>query len=154
MATHVDQYKPVPVDVAKQIADRFDKAMVVILAYDVAHELTHTTTYGTTEYGKENAAGAGAYLTQTIGSDLSQKIEFEDFHTDYDPARAKVQAEALREMTSYAVTCLKCNTTDWMEGLVERINMACELLRDEDRFELVKGCHIRKVTTENTEVTG
>jgi len=35
MAKH--DYQAIPVEVAKSIADQFDKAMVVILAYDSEH---------------------------------------------------------------------------------------------------------------------
>lgn len=88
-------YKPVPVEAARKIAVKFDKSMVVILAYDPAHQLTHTTTYGVSAIEKEQAAAAGELLARTIGADLNQKTEFEDFHKDYDPARYRQCQEAL-----------------------------------------------------------
>ena len=39
-------YKPIPVQEAKRLAVQYDKSMIVILAYDPLHGLTHTTTYG------------------------------------------------------------------------------------------------------------
>jgi hypothetical protein len=39
-------YKPIPVGVAAKISEEFAKSMVVILAYDPVHQLTHTVSYG------------------------------------------------------------------------------------------------------------
>ena len=55
----MSQYQPIPVAIAKAIAEEFEKSSVVILAWDAKHKLTHTTTYGVTAFDKENAAAAG-----------------------------------------------------------------------------------------------
>jgi hypothetical protein len=95
-------YKPVPVEAAKQIAEHYDKDMVVILSYDSVHEMTHTTTYGKTAFDKENAAAAGEICAKAIGSDLSRKQIFEDFHDDYSPAKLR---EALEENAKLREAC-------------------------------------------------
>lgn len=89
------EYQQVPVAVAKQIAERFAKSLVVILCYDREHERTHTTTYGVTAFDKENAAAVGELCTEAIGGDLSKKRTFADFHHDYDPALLREAQEIL-----------------------------------------------------------
>ena len=88
-------YKPVPVHIAHQISKEFEKSMVVILCYDPVYELTHVTTYGASAWDKEQAAAVGEMCSQAVGGDLSRKQMFEDFHRDYDPARAKEAMESL-----------------------------------------------------------
>lgn len=93
-------YIPIPVQAAKDLAVRFHKHSVVILAWDDEHELTHTTTYGVDAFHKENAAAAGRIATQAIGMDLGKEQTFEDFHKDYDPARYKAAIELLNRIVT------------------------------------------------------
>lgn len=104
----MSEYKPVPVDIAKQIAESFDKSIVVLLCYDPTHNLTHTTTYGVNAYEKEQAAALGEMATQAIGCDLSQKVTYEDFHKNYDAARYKAAIEVLADIVS------ECDD-DWVD---------------------------------------
>ncbi len=71
----MNEYKPIPVEVARQISHEFDKSMVVILAYDPAHLLMHTVTYGVDPLDKETAALKAAqligHLMPIAGSDES-----------------------------------------------------------------------------------
>lgn len=94
----MNDYIPIPVEAAKQIAGQYQKSSVVILAYDERHEVTQTTTYGTTPFHKENAAAIGFICSQAIGCDLSKKQVFEDFHKDYDPAIYKAAMELLKKI--------------------------------------------------------
>ncbi len=89
------EYCEIPVHVAKSIAETFQKDQVIILAFDAEHQLTHTTTYGKTAVDKENAAAAGELLSKTLGCDLGKKVEYEDFHRDYDPAIYRESLELL-----------------------------------------------------------
>jgi hypothetical protein len=91
-------YLPIPVSVATEIADKFAKSQVVILAFDPVHEVTHTTTYGKSPFDKENAAATGKIVTQAIGNDLSRAQHFEDYHKDYAAANHKALIEAVREI--------------------------------------------------------
>lgn len=77
MADH--EYKSVPVSVAKEISDNFDKSMVVIAAWDPVFGMLHTTTFGRTDQEKEWAAKAGEMVTQVLGADPAQAIRHEDF---------------------------------------------------------------------------
>lgn len=92
--------QPVPVSVAKDIAERFGKSSVVILCYEPATERTFTTTYGVTPFDKENAAAAGSICAKALGSDLSRKQVFEDFHHDYDAANYKAAVELMQKIVS------------------------------------------------------
>lgn len=89
---------PVPVTIAKDIAEMFKKSQVVILSYDPEHNLTFTTTYGVTAFDKENAAATGELVTKAIGCDLGKKQAFEDFHSDYDPALYKQAKELIQKL--------------------------------------------------------
>lgn len=80
-------YKPVPVAAAVAVADQCEKDVVVILAIDRKHGLTHTTTYGRTAEDKSEAAHLGDYLTKAIGSDLNQAVSFEDFRSEETAAK-------------------------------------------------------------------
>jgi hypothetical protein len=62
----MSEYQPVPVSAAREIAAKFDKTMVVILAYDPAHQLTHTTSYGVSAFEKEQAASVGEPVPPTV----------------------------------------------------------------------------------------
>lgn len=92
-----DTYIPIPVSVAKQIAEHFAKSQVVILAYDSKFEMTHATSYGVEAFDKENAAAVAESCTKHIGGDLSKKVSFEDFHADMDPASFRETQEALHK---------------------------------------------------------
>ena len=94
------EYKQVPVAVAKQIAEQFDKSMVVINAYDPVHKVTATTTYGVSPFDKENAAAAGEITATALGNDLSKKQTFEDFHDDYNPAIQKAALELMQKLVA------------------------------------------------------
>lgn len=91
----MEEYKDVPVEAAKQIAENCDKSQVIILAWDPVHALLHTTTYGKEAFDKESAAAAGEICTKALGGDLSLKKEFEDFHKDYNPALLRESLELL-----------------------------------------------------------
>jgi hypothetical protein len=86
-------YKPVPVEVARQIAQQFDKCIVVVMCFDEVHLLTHATTYGMSALDKAAAAFLGDEFTRTMGANLSEKKTFEDFRATPDDAKAAVQRE-------------------------------------------------------------
>src|SRR5512146_3127903 len=107
-------YIPVPVEAAKAIAEQYQKDAVVVLSWDQAHQLTHTTTYGKSAFDKENAAAVGEICTKAIGCDLGKKQAFEDFHNDYDPARLREAEELLR------MICRRQGTNPAMLQQIER----------------------------------
>lgn len=96
-----EPYKPVPVSAAVAIADQFDKEMVVILAYDAVHQLTHTATYGRTPRSKEIAADAGERCTVELGGAIEAKRTWEDFRNMTEAeaaAHIEILTNALREI--------------------------------------------------------
>jgi hypothetical protein len=73
-------YKDVPVAIAKQVGEMFGKDMVVILCYDKKTCYTHTTTWGREAEDKEIAAKAGEITAKALGTDLTAKTTYQDFH--------------------------------------------------------------------------
>lgn len=94
----MSEYKPIPVEAAREIAAKYDKTMVVVLAWDPVHRLTHATSYGVSAFEKEQAAGVADICTEAIGGDLSKKRTVEDFHRNYDPALYCEASEILAEI--------------------------------------------------------
>lgn len=86
-----DGYKPIPVDVARQIAKEFRKDIVVIYTEDDVFALSHITTYGSTTLNTLVAAERGEAITKTFQMDMTRKQSFEDF-------RDVSQAEAAKEI--------------------------------------------------------
>lgn len=75
-------YLPVPVAVAKEIATRFKKAIVIINTWDTEHGLLHTTTYGESEKQKHQAAIGGDIAAKALGADMPRADFYEDFRKD------------------------------------------------------------------------
>lgn len=75
------EYKPIPVEAAKQIAETYKKNMVVIMAYDNVHEQIHTTTYGVSPEDKNLAAVWGELFTAITGADVVKSTWYEDYRT-------------------------------------------------------------------------
>lgn len=94
-------YKPVPVDVARQIAEQCSKSMVVILSYDPAHELTHTTTYGVEPAEKEMAADVGDRCSKLIcGDGFDKKRRYDDFRFADQAVRTKAIEQLIKAATA------------------------------------------------------
>jgi hypothetical protein len=94
-------YKPIPVLVAQNAAELFEKDMVVILAYDSIYHLTHTTTYGKTPEQKEIAADAGERCAVALGCAIEAKRDYEDYR-HRTAGEAAVLREALTTIHSLA----------------------------------------------------
>lgn len=77
----MSDYKPIPVESARQLAKEFGKSIVIICAWDAEHELLHTTTYGKEPQDKINAAYGGDLVTKALGFDLGKRATCEDFRT-------------------------------------------------------------------------
>ena len=74
-------YRPVLVDAARDVAARYEKDIVIILSWDRAHDLVHTTTYGKRPEDKQAAAHLGPILSKAVGCDLARMTSFQDFRT-------------------------------------------------------------------------
>ncbi len=57
--TTTKKYKPIPITAARDIAKRFDKQQVIVVAWDAVHGKEHVTTYGTTKVACAQAALGG-----------------------------------------------------------------------------------------------
>jgi hypothetical protein len=67
-------YKGIPIEVAKKIAEEFDKDQVIIVTWDRAHGRTHVVTYGKTLEECNQAASGGNLVKRALGwpDDLCQ----------------------------------------------------------------------------------
>lgn len=74
-------YVNIPVELARQIAQDFDKQIVVVCAWNHAHAKLHTTTYGVEPKDKRDAAKAGEICAKALGMDIGKSETFEDFRT-------------------------------------------------------------------------
>jgi hypothetical protein len=87
------QYKPVPVDLARQIATNCKKDIVVIFSIDRTFDKAHITTYGVAPADKIDAAHYGELIDQGLGCGGPQE-HFEDFRT-VDAAKRAAKIDAL-----------------------------------------------------------
>lgn len=89
--------KSIPVAIATQVAEKFEKAIVLIVAWDAVYGTTHIVTYGVTPEQKEMAALGGDLTAQQLGMAMEQMTRFEDFRT-IDQAKRAEQIERLRKL--------------------------------------------------------
>ncbi|MBW3538729.1 MAG: hypothetical protein KY476_00515 [Planctomycetes bacterium] len=124
-----ETYKPVPVEEARHIAARYSKSMVVILSYDPAAALTHTTTYGVAPEDKEQAADVGEMCARLVcGEGFELRKKYEDYRFTDQGKRAE-QIEALTVACKAAWGALR-SLLAVREGLadsvMEDVANACE----------------------------
>lgn len=85
--TQAEPYRPIPVQFAAEISDRFAKDVVAIVALDSAHDMMHITTYGRTAATKLFAAELGESINQHLSRAPEQKRTFSDFREPNTAAR-------------------------------------------------------------------
>ncbi len=78
----MSDFLPVPVAAAKAIAERYQKTIVLILAWDPVHGKTNVTTYGENEADRLNAAAFGERVAKEAGLDSAATKRSEDFRTE------------------------------------------------------------------------
>lgn len=100
----MSEYVPVPVEAAREIAQKFAKDIVVIVATDRAHDQIHTTTYGRSQFDKIHAAELGPVLATAAGGFVPAAKMFEDFR---DPAERAVKYDALLARHDAAIGYLR-----------------------------------------------
>ena len=86
------QYKPIPVDTARQIAADCNKDIIVILAYDHETETTHSTTWGRDPKDKEAAVDVRDICLESIGV-TKDKTTYQDYRFIKEGERAQIVDE-------------------------------------------------------------
>jgi len=89
-------YKPVPVEAAKAIAEQYDKSIVIVFAHDPVYGQIHTTTYGSDPQNKAWAAQGGEIATKALGGLTELATDFEDYRL----AQARKLLAALKAMSN------------------------------------------------------
>lgn len=69
----------IPIAEARRLAEQYRKTHVIIIGYDAAAQMFHTTTFGRDAAHKHQAAKAGEIATKALGADIEQKTSYEDF---------------------------------------------------------------------------
>jgi hypothetical protein len=94
----INPYEPVPVEVAREIAEKYHKSIVIIFAHDPVHGLMHTTTYGTDPQNKAWAAQGGEIATKALGGIPQSDMVFEDYRLE----QARKLLAVLRSLANQA----------------------------------------------------
>ncbi len=110
-------YVPVPVAVAKSIAESYSKSIVIIFAHDPVYGLVHTTTYGIDARNKAWAAQGGEIATKALGGLVDLASHFEDYRLE--------QAEKL-------LAALKL-TLENLEGIGDGVDLPSLVICDKAR---------------------
>lgn len=61
------EYKDVPIEAAKDIAEKYDKDQVIVVCWDDEHKRTHVTTYGKSLSDCKAAAEGGNFVKRALG---------------------------------------------------------------------------------------
>lgn len=93
----MSKYTPVPVAAARQIADEFDKSVVIIFAIDAQHDRSHMTTYGRTAEQKAWSAHLGDEVARIISGSEKREV-----YEDYRSIDAAKNAAKLEHVRAYA----------------------------------------------------
>lgn len=96
----MSDYKPVTVDAARQLAEHFEKSIVIISTWDEKHGLLHVTTYGVGARRKLNAATGGEIVEKALGGAEGLELQkvYEDFRRDFDAAALKESLDILSQL--------------------------------------------------------
>lgn len=78
MPTNNTEYRPIPVEAARHIAEQYEKSIVIVLAHDPVHGQLHTTTYGIDAQNKAWAAQGGEIAAKALGA-INPAVDFEDY---------------------------------------------------------------------------
>jgi hypothetical protein len=101
------KYKPIPISAAKEIAKKYDKQQVIIVAWDAQHGREHVTTYGTTKVACEQAATGGNKVKKALGwaeslcdatpNRAAKKLRYEGIKSQDDRDALEIALIVLRE---------------------------------------------------------
>jgi len=116
------KYIPVEVSAAREIAFRYQKQRVFIIAVDTAHNKTHFTTYGISPQDKIEVANMAEAIALQIGCNPAESKYTEDFRKDFNAADYKATKEtlaAVRNMVSRFLVTHHDISRSWLDGFVE-----------------------------------
>lgn len=95
------EYVPIPTTVAREIAEKFAKQVVVILGVDYAQDRTHVTTYGINADHKAVAAAMGLLCFKAVSDKDAVPLEkFEDFRDVMDAALFRECLEIMQKVVA------------------------------------------------------
>lgn len=80
--TALPPYVPVPVQAAREIAEKYGKSIVIIFCHDLVHGMMHTTTYGTDPQNRAWAAQGGEIATRALGGSPELGRGYEDYRIE------------------------------------------------------------------------
>lgn len=86
------KYQAIPVKEARNISDKYAKAIVIINTWDTQFGLLHTTTYGVSEVQKHQAAKGGEIAAKALNADLDLANYYQDFRIETATCIEKVKA--------------------------------------------------------------
>ena len=114
-------YKPVPVEAARAIAEQYEKSIVIVFSHDPVHGVVHTTTYGTSPQNKKWAAQGGEIATRALGGLTESAIGYEDYRL--------TQARKLLD-------CLKTTTRIFRENNIKgaEVEMLKRAIKEAEEF--------------------
>lgn len=89
------QHRPIPVEEAKRLAEKYYKTLMVIAGYDPTNHSITRTTYGVTAEDKVRARLMGDTMMINIGAAVESQVSHEDFRDEMNAARLREATELL-----------------------------------------------------------
>lgn len=116
-------YQPIAVDVAREIAERHGKDMLLILAYDHATRTTNSVTWGRSPQDKEIAVDAANRCVKTLGGDLETERTHEDYRFLDEGRRAQIIDDLVRSARSahHAIQSVLAVRNGISDGLLQDV---------------------------------
>ena len=100
-------YKSIPVDAARQVADDYEKDIMLLVGWDWATNSTNVVTWGRDPVQKQAAAVAGETIRQALKLDEASAATHEDFRREGEAARVvdelRRRLAAIRELLATIV---------------------------------------------------
>ena len=100
-------YKPIPVDAARQLADDYEKDIVLFVGWDEASNTTNVVTWGRDPVQKQSAAIAGDTIREALKLGETSAQVHEDFRREGEAARVvdelRRRLAAIRELLATIV---------------------------------------------------
>ena len=79
----MDTGTPIPSQVLKDIAEKFEKDIVVMVAWDMKNGQIHGVSYAKTEAHKAGAHNMSKAYVSMAGGDIKESVDFETLSDDH-----------------------------------------------------------------------